>query len=104
MSEKRDIENRADLVNMLQAFYKKAFQDELIQHFFLEVVPLDLEHHIPLIADFWESVLFNTHNYRRNVMQLHLDMNQLSPIRKEHLDRWVQLFTATIDDFFEGPR
>ena len=56
---KRDIENRADLERMLGAFYKKVFKDDLISHFFIEVVPLNLETHIPVIADFWESVLLD---------------------------------------------
>ena len=38
---KRDIENRADLERMLEAFYKKVFEDDLISHFFIEVVPLN---------------------------------------------------------------
>ena len=56
---KRDIENRADLENMLGVFYKKVFKDDLISYFFIEVVPLNLETHIPVIADFWESVLLD---------------------------------------------
>ena len=50
---KRDIENRADLERLLEVFYKKVFKDDLISHFFIEVVPLNLETHIPVIADFW---------------------------------------------------
>jgi hemoglobin len=104
MNEKRDIESRADIELLLTAFYKKAFKDELISHFFIEVVPLDLELHLPLIADFWESVLFNTHGYRKNVMGIHLHINRLSPVKKQHLDRWVKLFTETADEYFEGNR
>ena len=39
---KRDIENRADLERLLEVFYKKVFKDDLISHFFIEVVPLNL--------------------------------------------------------------
>lgn len=104
MNEKRDIETRADLEEMLTAFYKKVFEDEVIRHFFLEVVPLDLEHHIPIITDFWESVLLEAKGYRKNVMEVHQNINRLSSIKKEHLDRWVKLFTETLDEFFEGPK
>jgi hemoglobin len=99
---KRDIETREDVVAILTAFYEKAFKDNLIGFFFLEVVPLDLETHIPVIADFWESVLFGTRGYRKNVMELHQHISGLSPIKKEHLDRWVQLFTLTVNDMAEG--
>ena len=101
---KRDIETRADLEQMLEAFYKKVFKDDLISHFFIEVVPLDLEHHLPMITDFWESVLLDAKDYRRNVMQVHAAIHQKAPLQKEHFDRWVALFTETVDDFFEGPK
>jgi len=104
MSEKKDIDSREDLVQMLTAFYKKAFEDELIGRFFIEVVPLDLTTHIPVITDFWEAIVFNTHGYRKNVMEVHQHIHQLSNIKKEHLERWVKLFTETIDEMFEGEK
>jgi hemoglobin len=101
---KKDIENRADLEKMLEAFYKKVFKDELISHFFLEVVPLDLETHIPVITDFWESVLLDGRGYRKNVMEIHLDISKKSRIEKAHLDRWIKIFTETVDEMFEGTK
>ncbi|HVG13855.1 MAG TPA: group III truncated hemoglobin [Chitinophagaceae bacterium] len=101
---KRDIESREDLEIMLSAFYEKALNDDLIRHFFTSVVPLDLAHHLPLIIDFWESVLLNKAGYRKNVMDVHLNINKLSSIEPAHFARWVSLFTSTIDQLFEGPR
>jgi hemoglobin len=100
----KDIETREDIVAVLEAFYEKAYRDELIGHFFTEVVPLDLTTHIPLIADFWESVVLQTQRYRRNVMEIHRHIHQLKAIKKEHLNRWVQLFTTTVDGLFEGEK
>lgn len=101
---KKDIQTRDDLEGLLTAFYEKAFTDEVIGHFFTEVVPLQLETHLPIIANFWEAVLFGTHSYRKNVMEVHQHIHQLSSIHKEHLDRWVALFTATIDALHEGEK
>jgi hemoglobin len=101
---KKDIETREELEIFLWAFYKKAFADELIGNFFTEVVPLDLDTHVPVIANFWESVAFNKPSYRRNVMEVHQHIHHLSKIKKEHLDRWVKLFTETLDENFEGSR
>jgi hemoglobin len=101
---KRDIETREELEEFLRAFYKKAFADELIGLFFTEVVPLDLKTHIPVIANFWESVAFNKPSYRKNVMEVHQHIHHLFKIEKEHLDRWVKIFTETLDENFEGPR
>jgi hemoglobin len=101
---KRDIERREDLENVLKAFYEKVFTDELIGHFFTEVVPLDLKTHIPVIVDFWEAIVFNTQGYHKNVMMVHQHIHQLSAIRKEHLERWVKIFTETVDEKFEGEK
>ena len=101
---KSDIENRADLEELLEVFYKKVFKDDLISHFFIEVVPLNLETHIPVIADFWESVLLDGRGYRKNVMEIHLNISDKSKIEKKHLDRWVTIFSATVDELFEGAK
>ena len=100
---KRDITDKKDIEALLVLFYRKAFADDLIGHFFTQVVPLDLDTHIPVIASFWESILFNTQSYRKNVMQVHQHINGLSPIKKEHLDRWVSLFQESVAATFEGP-
>ena len=100
----RDIETRADIELLLNRFYSKVFEDDLISHFFIEVVPLDLKTHILVIADFWESILLDAKAYRKNVMEVHLNISQKSKIEKKHLDRWVELFTETVNDLFEGHR
>lgn len=99
-----DINNRQELEEMLRQFYTLVLDDAIIGHFFTQVVPLQLETHLPLIADFWEAVVFDTRGYRKNVMEVHQHIHQLSAIRKEHLDRWVVLFTQTIAENFAGPR
>lgn len=102
--EKKDIESRQDIELLLSHFYKKAFADDTIGHFFTEVVPLDLSIHIPVIADFWESLLLGTRGYRKNVMEVHQHIHSLSAIIKQHLDQWVKLFTETVDERYAGPR
>ena len=100
----KDIESRSDIETVLVSFYQKAFTDNLIGRFFTEVVPLDPTTHLPVITDFWEAVIFNTHSYRKNVMEIHQHIHQLSSIKKQHLDRWVQIFTITIDEHFAGEK
>ena len=92
-----------DLEAVLTAFYSQVFSDDLIAYFFTDVVPLKLETHLPVITDFWEAVIFGSHSYRKNVMEIHQHINAKAVIEKKHLDRWVLLFTQTIDAHFEGP-
>jgi hemoglobin len=100
---KRDVATRADLEMALAAFYNTVFADDLIAQFFTEVVPLNLETHLPVITDFWEAVVFGSHSYRKNVMEVHQHIHAKAPIEKMHLDRWVLLFTQTVDAYFDGP-
>lgn len=97
------MESRQNLIELLEAFYEKALNDPEIGFFFTQVVPLDLKHHLPLIADFWESVVLGGRGYRKNVMEVHQHIHRLSAIRREHLDRWVQLMTETISERYSGP-
>ena len=99
-----DIQTRADIETVLQSFYNGLLTDPEIGHFFTVVVPLNLEVHLPRIADFWESVLFSTRGYAANVMAIHQHIHTLSPVTAAHLNRWVALFTATVDRHFQGQK
>ena len=99
-----DITQRKDLELLIDSFYKKALKDKLIQHFFTDVVPLDWEQHIPLIVDFWESSLLDSGNYKGNPMSAHLKLDQRSPLKKVHFDRWLELWERNVNENFEGEK
>src|SRR5690349_22727624 len=97
---KTDIRNRDDLVILLTAFYEKAVHDDVIGHFFTEVVPLDMKTHIPVIADFWETILLNGRSYQKNAMLPHERINSLRRMEEKHFHRWLELFNSTVDALF----
>ena len=99
---KEDIIDRKDLDKLMHVFYEQVMKDDLIGHYFNEVIQLDLVVHLPVIVDFWENVLFGTNNYSGNPMAVHKHMNDLSPFKSEHFDRWVQVFCQKVDELFEG--
>lgn len=99
---KSDIQTRADIDRLIHDFYQKIIKDEEIGYFFTEVVQLDLTHHLPKIADFWETTLFHQAKYKGNPIVPHLAMNQKSPMTKAHFDRWVTVFCETVDDLYAG--
>jgi hemoglobin len=104
---KKDLTSREDIDLLMSRFYSRATTDPVIGRFFTEVVKLDLEHHLPVIGDFWESTLLGTPAYRkhgRNPLQIHADIDRKSPLKQEHFDRWIELFTETLEDTFSGPR
>ena len=104
---KRDIENREDIDLLMRRFYAVAMADDLIGHIFTDVAKLDLEGHLPVIGDFWESLLFGTPVYARHgrsPMVVHGELYAKYPLTPEHFERWFEIFTRTIDDEFSGER
>ena len=96
---KRDIETREDLEYLLNEFYAVATRDEQIGHHF---AGLDLAAHLPIIVNFWEKVLFDKPVYFGNPLAVHLKLNGKSPLKLEHFQRWVEIFSATADECFAG--
>lgn len=101
---KADIANRHDIELLLEQFYQRVLQDEVIGYLFTEVAQLDLAHHLPLIADFWESILLDTGRYARNAMEPHLLLHRKSSLLPAHFERWLQLFSETLDAHFAGEK
>ena len=99
-----DITNREDLTQLMESFYHKALQDDVIGHFFNEVAPLQMETHIPLIVDFWETIVFDKAKYSGNVLGVHEHLHQLSAFKEEHFNRWVALFKETVNELFFGEK
>lgn len=101
----KDIENRADIDDLMNRFYERAMTDEIIGYIFTDVAKLDLDHHLPIIGDFWETMLFGTGDYQkhgRNPMQVHGELSQKSSLTFDHFDRWLEIFNETIDETFAG--
>src|SRR5688572_30491287 len=91
----------------MNLFYERALGDTVIGYIFTDVARLDLEHHLPIIGDFWESLLFGTPAYQkhgRNPLLVHKDLHMKSELTREHFERWLEIFTATVDDLFSGER
>ena len=103
----KDIETRADIDELMRAFYARALADDVIGYIFTDVAKLDLEHHLPIIGDFWESLLFGTPAYSkhgRNPLLVHRELHEKSELTAEHFQRWLEMFVATIDEMFSGER
>jgi len=95
----RDIKTREDLEFLLTGFYEVATKDEQIGHHFAE---LDLVSHLPVIVDFWEKILFGKPVYFGNPLLIHQKINEIFPLKSEHFERWLEIFSQTVDKFFTG--
>lgn len=97
-----DLRDRDDISRLVREFYGRAFADPLIGRIFIDVARMDLEHHLPIMCDFWETVVFRAGSYRRNAFTLHEALNRRVPLGAAEFARWLELWTATVDDLFAG--
>ncbi len=97
-----DIENREDIERLMRLFYAKAIPDDIIGHYFTQVIQMDLEQHLPVITDFWETVIFGVAKYKSNAIVVHQHLHMKSAFTEQHFERWVTLFQSTIDELFSG--
>ncbi len=95
----KDIETREDLETLLTEFYKIATIDEELGHHFDK---LDLASHLPIIVDFWEKILFGKPVYFGNPLSVHQILHEKSPLTLQNFQRWVEIFTQTVDRLFIG--
>lgn len=102
MPGKKDIETRSDLLLLMQQFYKKLLADNSINYLFTDVAKVNLDHHFPVLVDFWDSILFQSDTYHKNAMQPHIALHQKSPLDKQHFETWLRYFKETVDDLFTG--
>lgn len=101
---KKDIANREDLFTLLTQFYNKLLDDKSISYLFTDVAKIDLHHHLEILVDFWDSILFQSDSYRKNAMQPHMILHQKSPLHKHHFETWLGYFNQTVDELFEGDK
>jgi hemoglobin len=99
---KRDIETREDIFLLVTHFYEKLLSDDTISYIFTDVAKINLEHHLPVLVDFWDMVLFDSGTYQKNAIQPHLILHQQSKFQKHHFDTWLKYFSAAVDELFEG--
>lgn len=97
-----DIQNRKDLEILMAQFYAKLLRDDSINYIFTDVAQTDLKLHLPHIVDFWDQTLFNSGSYKKNVLQVHIDLNQKEKLTENHFNCWLSHFNDTVDNHFEG--
>lgn len=100
---KPDIESRAEIQQLVDAFYARVQQDEVIGFIFTEVAATDWDHHLPKMYDFWETVLFRTGSFQGNPVGVHRALAERTPMGRAQFERWLQLFRETVDALFSGP-
>lgn len=90
-----DIFTRKDIERLVNGFYEKVRADDLLAPVFSHI---DWPHHLPVMYNFWSSILLGDMSYQGNPFQKHIHL----PISRLHFERWLWLFHKTVDENFDG--
>ena len=99
---KADIQNRNDIILLVDAFYKTVQKNDKIGPVFTDVAKVNWSLHLPKMYDFWESILFGKAVYKGNPMLTHFELKEKTALREEEFSEWKNTFFATVDQLFEG--
>ncbi len=95
MVERKDIVKRKDVETLVDSFYARVNADPLLAPHFSHV---DWQKHLPVMYNFWSSMMFGDQSYRGNPFEKHINLS----IKQEHFSAWLTLFTDTVDENFKG--
>lgn len=96
----KELLNVEDIRQLVDTFYDKVRQDELLKDIFNERIGNRWPEHLEKMYRFWQTVLLEEHTYFGNPFAPHAQL----PVAKEHFDRWLKLFFENIEEQFTGEK
>ncbi|MCB9364929.1 MAG: group III truncated hemoglobin [Flavobacteriales bacterium] len=95
---KKEIEDIEDIKKLVDNFYGKIREDELLADIFNNIIKNRWPEHLEKMYRFWQTVLLEEHTYNGSPFLPHAQL----PVNKEHFEQWLKLFNATVDEYFVG--
>ncbi|WP_447640578.1 MULTISPECIES: group III truncated hemoglobin [Chitinophagaceae] len=100
MNGQKQILSLEDIKNLVGTFYGKVREDTLIGPIFDDRIQNRWPEHLEKMYRFWQTVLLEAHTYFGSPFPPHASL----PVAWEHFERWLQLFSATVDELFTGEK
>ena len=99
----RDLDDPAQVAELVRRFYADVAQDDLLGPMFNDVAQVDWSLHLPKLTAFWCRLLFATPGYEGNPFRAHQLIHARQPFTAAHFERWLELFFETLDLGWTGP-
>ena len=96
----KQIEHLDDIQLLVNTFYGKVREDELLGDIFNKVIQDNWEMHLGKMYTFWQTVLLQEYTYKGRPFPPHMKL----PVEQQHFDRWLALFHETVDSLFTGEK
>jgi len=100
MSTKKEILTLDEIKLLVNTFYDKVREDNLLKDIFNNVIQDKWPIHLEKMYRFWQTILLEEHTYNGSPFAPHANL----PVNKTHFNRWLLLFNATIDELFTGEK
>ncbi len=100
MSTKKEILSLDEIKLLVNTFYDKVREDDLLKDIFNNVIQDKWPIHLEKMYRFWQTILLEEHTYNGSPFAPHANL----PINKTHFNRWLMLFNKTIDELFTGEK
>ena len=97
-----DLAGRPEIELLVNSFYDRVRTDDSLGFIFDEIAKTNWATHLPKMYDFWETVLFRSGSYTGNPLMAHAKLTPLTTMGREQFDRWLSVFTSTVDHLFAG--
>jgi len=94
----QDILDIQDIKLLVNTFYDKVQKDDLIGPIFNQKMMGRWPEHLEKMYRFWQTILLEEHTYSGSPFPPHKQL----PVNQSHFDRWMEIFTSTIDSLFVG--
>lgn len=96
---KKDITELTDIKLLVDTFYNTVRDDSLLADIFNSKIQDRWPEHLEKMYRFWQTVLLEEHTYHGSPFVPHAKL----PVDEKHFNRWIKLFTETVEKHFEGP-
>ena len=100
MIQKKEIENIEDIKLLVNEFYGKVRQEELLKDIFESIIKDRWPEHLDKMYSFWQTVLLGEHTYKGSPFPPHAVM----PVEIEHFETWLKLWAGTVNNYFVGEK
>jgi hemoglobin len=97
---RNDISSPEDIQLLVDEFYTKIREDQLLGPIFNKVIENRWPEHLQKMYGFWRNILFNEPLYSGSAFQAH----RMLPIGLQHFKQWLFLFNQTVDGLFSGEK
>lgn len=100
METRKDIQNIEDIKLLVDTFYGRIQEDDMLGIIFNQNIQDRWPAHLDKMYRFWQTILLEEYTYDGRPFPPHAHL----PIKKVHFDHWLELFTSTIDSLFIGTK